>query len=111
MSQLSASGMNQWETKLAVGKSIPSDILTYLKNQAQNLREKFMNAESRFTLTGLTNSNHSKLETMEQEIKDQREALETLAKVLAPMLKNYLKKGKLTEKEKRKLRIILEHET
>jgi hypothetical protein len=44
---------------------------------------------------------------MEQEIKDQREALETLAKVLAPMLKNYLKKGKLSEKEKRRLRFII----
>jgi len=107
MSQLSASGMNQWETKLCVGKTVPSDILTYLKDQAQNLREKFMNAESRFALSGLTNSNHSKLETMDKEIKEQREALETLAKVLAPMLKNYMKKTKLTKKEQRSLRFVL----
>jgi len=70
MSQLSASGMNQWETKLAVGKSIPSDILTYLKKQAQNLREKFMNAESRSTLSGLTNSNHSKLDMINGKVEE-----------------------------------------
>jgi len=70
MSQLSASGMNQWETKLAVGKSIPSDILTYLKDQAQNLREKFMNAESRFALSGLTNANHSKLDVINGKVEE-----------------------------------------
>ena len=78
MSQLSASGMNQWEAKLCVGKSIPSDILTYLKDQAENLREKFMHAEPRLTLSGLTNGNHAKfgevterMETLEEIVKDE----------------------------------------
>jgi len=68
MSQLSASGMNTWEAKLSVGKTIPSDILTYLKDQTQNLRQKFMNAESRFALSGITNSNHSRIEAMNEKV-------------------------------------------
>jgi len=83
MSQLSASGMNQWETKLCVGKSIPSDILTYLKDQAQNLREKFMNAEQKFTLTGFTNQNHGRIEELEQKLAEQGELLEALGKFIA----------------------------
>lgn len=82
LSQLSASGMNQWEAKLCVGKSIPIDIMTYLKDQAQNLREKFLIAESRLTLSRLTNGNHTKLgevnerlETLENIIRDQEKEL------------------------------------
>jgi len=113
MSQLSASGMNQWETKLAVGKSIPSDILTYLKNQAQNLREKFMNAESRFTLSGATNSNHTKLdmingkvEEMENIISTQQIEIRTLntkIEALTNALVKETERTKLTEAVVRKL--------
>jgi len=105
MSQLSASGMNQWETKLAVGKSIPSDILTYLKDQAQNLREKFMNAESRFTLTGLTNSNHSKLdvidgkvEEMENIISEQQIEIGTLNTKIEVLTKTLTKQSEQIER-------------
>lgn len=66
--------MNIWEVKLSVGKSTPRDILTYLKDQTQNLREKFMKAEERFTLTRYTNANHSKIEVMSEEL----EAYETI---------------------------------
>jgi len=114
MSQLSSSGMNQWETKLCVGKSIPSDILTYLKDQAQNLREKFVNAEPRFTLTGYTNANHSKIEKLEEEVTLVKESLETLAKVLAPLVVRQIKQHggidsyhALTSKERETLNRIL----
>jgi len=96
-SQLSASGMNQWEAKLCVGKTVPSDILTYLKDQEAVLRNKFMNAEPRFTLTGFTNANHGKLEAVSEKIetlesiitkqeltiKEQDEKLDVLTKSLA----------------------------
>lgn len=82
-SQLSASGMNQFESKLCVGKSIPNDILTYLKGQEEVLREKFMNAEPRLTLSGMTNGNHTKLgevtekiETLETIVRDQEKELQ-----------------------------------
>ena len=80
LSQLSASGMNQWEARLCVGKSIPVDILTYLKNQSENLREKFMVAEPRLTLSGMTNSNHTKIEEM-------TERMETLERIVTDQAK------------------------
>jgi len=77
-SQLSASGMNQWEAKLCVGKTIPLDILTYLKGQEEILREKYVHAEPRLTLSAMTNGNNlrlgdinEKIGTMEQIITDQ----------------------------------------
>jgi integrase len=77
-SQLSSSGMNAFESKLCIGKTIPADLLTYLKGQEENLREKFIKAESRFTLTGITNSHYGnltefneKLMTLEAIITDQ----------------------------------------
>jgi len=75
LSQLSASGMNQWEAKLCTGKMIPSDILTYLKDQTENLRKKFMLAESRLTLTGLTNSHYGKIGEISTKMKELKSIL------------------------------------
>lgn len=83
MSQLSSSGMNQWETKLCVGKSIPTDILTYLKDLTEDLRNKYVNAEPRFALTGFTNMNHSKMEELEKRMNDNEQMLEALGKFIA----------------------------
>lgn len=80
LSQLSSSGMNQWEAKLCVGKSIPADILTYLKDLTEELRNKFMKAEPRFSLTSYTNSNHTKIEQLSNEVKELRQAMRTIAK-------------------------------
>ena len=116
-SQLSASGMNQWEAKLCVGKSVSPDILTYLKDQTQNLREKFMNAETRFTLTGYTNSNHTsislvseKVETLESIITKQEVALKEQATKIDVLTKGIQKQNtqieELTEGYEKLLKAI-----
>jgi hypothetical protein len=79
-SQLSASGMNAWEAKLCIGKTIPLDILTYLKGQEEILREKFISAEDRLTLSGFTNSNHTKLGKVSEEIEELKEIIKDQAK-------------------------------
>jgi hypothetical protein len=73
-SQLSSSGMNAFESKLCIGKTIPADVLTYLKGQEEILREKFIKAEQRFTLTGVTNSHYGNL----SEITEKMKTLETI---------------------------------
>jgi len=83
LSQLSSSGMNQWEAKLCVGKSIPADILTYLKDLTEDLRSKFMKAEPRFTLTRYTNSNHIKMEELEKRMTENEEMMIALGKFIA----------------------------
>jgi len=94
LSQLSSSGMNQWEAKLCVGKSIPSDILTYLKDLTEDLRTKFMNATPRFTLTGFSNANHSKIDMIDEEVQELKDAI---AKQQVEMKDRDIKIDALTE--------------
>jgi len=86
MSQLANAGLNQWHVKLIVGKTIPADILTYLKDQTDMIREEFMRAEERISLTGFTNANHSQLETLQIELQELRSALKVIAKYVAKEL-------------------------
>jgi len=94
LSQLSSSGMNQWEAKLCVGKSIPTDILTYLKDLTEDLRNKFINATPRFSLTGYSNANHNKIDMINEEV---QELKDVIAKQEVDMKNRDIKIDALTE--------------
>lgn len=72
MSQLASAGINQTHVKLLVGKSIPHDILTYLKDVTEQLRTEYMNAYERFALVGYENKNHNRIEQLETIVKEQQ---------------------------------------
>ena len=79
MSALANSGINEWHVKLMIGKTIPSDIFTYLKDQAETIRTEYQNAHERFSLTAFTNSNHSKLGEVETKVKNLEKAVTRLS--------------------------------
>ena len=79
MSALANSGINEWHVKLMIGKTIPSDVFTYLKDQAETIREEYRNAHSKFALTQFTNSNHSKLGEMETKVSNLEQAVTRLS--------------------------------
>jgi len=86
MSQLANSRINEWHIKLMIGKQIPSDILTYLKDQTDMLRQEFQNAEPLFSLSGFTNQNHTRLEALQTEVAELRGALKVIARYVAKEL-------------------------
>jgi len=69
-SALVNSGMSEIHAKIVIGKKVPIQDMTYLQSLAPALREGFVNAESRFTLTGFTNSNHSKIDAISKEVQE-----------------------------------------
>jgi len=87
LSQLSASGMNTWEAKLCVGKTVESSVLTYLKDLTQAIREKFMNAEPRFTLSGTTNHKYNRDEQIDRELEEMRDAFKLLTQLIIKVAK------------------------
>lgn len=74
--QLSNAGIQRWHVKLMTGKQVPPDILTYLQDNTDQLREEYEGAYPRFSLTEYTNSTaREKLKDLEAEIADLKEAL------------------------------------
>ena len=65
---LAANGLSEWETKLIVGKTIPSTDSTYLAGLKHSAFKKYCEAYPKFSLygTALTPSNNVRLDKMEK---------------------------------------------
>ena len=96
--------MDEMNAKLCVGKSISSDVLTYLKNKTEILKQQYGEAEKYFVLSGFTNHNHSKLSVLEQKVKLQDETLQKFLDVFTQYLEDKLTKKQATQQ----VRIISE---
>lgn len=86
-----ASEMN---AKLMVGKSIPTDILTYLKGKTEQLKAEYSEAEKFFVLSGITNSQHNEMDVMKARIEKQDETLQKFLTVFTEYIED-----KITKKE------------
>ena len=65
---LATNGLNEWETKIIVGKSIPTTDSTYLAGLKQSAFKKYCEAYPKFSLygTALTPSNNVRLDKIEK---------------------------------------------
>jgi integrase len=93
-SALVNSGMSEIHAKIIIGKKVPIQDMTYLQSLAPALREGFMSAEQKFTLTGFTNTNHSKIDVISEEV---RELKGIIAKQQVEMKERDIKIDALTE--------------
>ena len=75
--------MSDMNAKLCVGKAIPTDVLTYLKGKTQQLKQEYKEAEKYFVLSGFTNSYHTELDVVKDELARQKEILGTLVDMIA----------------------------
>ena len=73
----------EMNAKLCVGKAIPIDVLTYLKGKIEQLKQEHREAEKYFVLSGFTNSYHTELDTVKEELARQKEVLGTLIDMIA----------------------------
>ena len=85
MSELSSAGLNEWEVKIIVGKSIPVSDSTYLQKIKNDAFEKYTQlGYERIRLTGFTRRNHDRLEDLDETVK-------LFTKALVPLLLGALK--------------------
>ena len=77
ISSMANANINKWAIKFMVGKKVSKDMKEYLSGLDK--KELFKQAESRITLTGLTNMNHSELSTLKTEVDSIRQALNVIA--------------------------------
>ena len=75
--------MAEMNAKLCVGKAIPIDVLTYLKGKTQQLKQEYKEAEKYFVLSGFTNTYHTELDVVKEELVRQKEILGTLVDMIA----------------------------
>lgn len=98
-SALVNSGMSEIHAKIVIGKAVPVTDMTYLQSLAPALKEGFINAQSRFTLTGFTNRNHSKLEELVKRVAQLERENEILRALFRQDLLRQLEKGTLTKRQ------------
>ncbi|MCK4320284.1 tyrosine-type recombinase/integrase [Candidatus Bathyarchaeota archaeon] len=79
ISALANSNVNKWAIKRMVGKKISKDMADYVKGL--DLKALFKQTEPKLTLSGLTNSNHTKIEHIEEENEKLKQALALIYKV------------------------------
>jgi hypothetical protein len=84
---LCAAGLNEHYANLLVGKSVPSDKLTYLLNDEETLLENYQRAYSRLTLYGNGNGTRAKVGELEERNKKLEDQVETLNLALDIALK------------------------
>jgi len=89
--------MPEMNAKLSVGKSIPTDVLTYLKGKTDILKQQYGEAEKYFVLSGFTNHNHSKFSQLEQKVKLQDETLQKFLDVFTQYLEDKITKKQATQ--------------
>jgi hypothetical protein len=89
MNALHDSGFDDWETKRAVGKEIPTTDATYLQGLSRRVSEKFPNAYDYIKLSGYANKNHTRIEDLEtkiQQMEIRQEQMEMENKALRRIL-------------------------
>jgi len=92
---------SEMNAKLMVGKSIPIDVLTYLKNKTEQLKTEFAEAEKFFVLGGMTNHNHSKMAELEAKVEMQDEQFQKMMGLFVEYLEEKISKKKAVEKAKK----------
>ena len=81
ISALANANVNKWAIKRMVGKKISRDMQDYVKGL--DLKALFRQAERNLTVSGLTNMNHSRLDVMQKEMDDMRQALQIIGEYVA----------------------------
>lgn len=89
---------SEMNSKLMTGKSIPLDVLTYLKNKTEQLRKEYSEAEKFFVLSGMTNQNHSKMAELEAKVKLQDETLQKFLEIFTTYLQGEMSKKQALKK-------------
>lgn len=107
-SQLNASGMNRLEANLCIGKSIPPDILTYLKDMTRELKQKFEVAYEKLSLVGYQNQNKDRIRQLEQQVADLRSLLFAILGIDAKRLNELLENRKISRDAFERIKHMLE---
>jgi uncharacterized protein YukE len=76
MDTLSSQGLNEYETKIIVGKAIPLSDLTYLQTLKRSAFQKYQKAYPGFSLRG-TETNH-RLEEVKEAMSQQEQDIRSL---------------------------------
>jgi len=92
--------MDELNAKLCVGKSIPNDVLTYLKGKTEILKQQYAEAEKYFVLSGYTNHNHSIIGELQTKVKLQDDTLQKFLEVFTAYLTEKISKKQAIAKTK-----------
>ena len=85
ISAMANTNLNKWAIKFMVGKKVSADMKEYLSGLDK--QALFSQVEPRICLSGLTNANHGKLETVTKELEEQKQVIRYLAKTMLEMAK------------------------
>lgn len=80
ISSLANANTNEWAIKFMVGKKVSKDMKQYLSGLEK--KALYKQVESRITLSGFTNSNHTKLSMIKTEVDSLRQAMSVIAKFI-----------------------------
>ena len=88
---LSSAGLVEWETKIVVGKGIPSTDSTYLAGLKQSAYEKYCGSYPEHLSLVSYSNNHIKVDVLAKQVDAQTNALRALAQLLAPLIAEQMK--------------------
>ena len=80
ISAMANANINEWAIKFMVGKKVSKDMKEYLSGLDK--KALFKQVESRITLSGLTNMNHTELSMIKTEVDSLRQAMGVIAKFI-----------------------------